>query len=163
MIKVREVVALALAERAAAGIKVRQPLGRLKIKIGKFAAEKELMELIKDEVNVKEIVFDETLKTEIKLDRKLTKELRNEGFIRELIRQLQDMRKEAGFTRKNKMQLKLESKSPKINKLLLSWEKTINKETLAEKFVPGKKEVRFALEKDLNVDEGKIKAAISKK
>ena len=46
----------------------------------KLKIDKELLELIKDEVNVKEIVFDESLKTEIKLDKKITSQLSKKAF-----------------------------------------------------------------------------------
>ena len=103
MLKVREVVTLALAERAKAGIKVRQPLQKLKIKNGKLKIDKQLLELIKDEVNVKEIVFDRKIKKEVELDIEITPELKEEGMIREVIRNIQEMRKIAGLKPRDKI------------------------------------------------------------
>ena len=94
MEEVRRVVSLALEARARANIKVRQPLARLKIK---KAIHDELLELIKDEVNVKEIVTDGSLTEPVSLDTTLTPELREEGELRELIRTIQDLRKEKGL------------------------------------------------------------------
>ncbi|MBU1102832.1 hypothetical protein KJ853_04255, partial [Patescibacteria group bacterium] len=64
--------------------------------------------------------------------------------------------------RANKMQLKLETKNQALAKLFDSWEKFIGKETLAKKFEPGKREVKFDLGKELVVEGEKIKAAIKK-
>ncbi|MDO8558961.1 MAG: class I tRNA ligase family protein [bacterium] len=91
MIKVREIVALALAERAKAGIKVRQPLASLLVP---DKIDKELSELIKDEVNVKKIIFSNALI----LDTKITPELKKEGELREIIRNIRDLRKEIGVS-----------------------------------------------------------------
>jgi isoleucyl-tRNA synthetase len=97
MARVRGIVALALAERAKVGIKVRQPLPLLKIRDVKIKLEGELLGLIKDEVNVKEIVFNEKLEKEIELDVQITPEQKEEGTVRDIIRSIQKMRKEAGL------------------------------------------------------------------
>lgn len=91
---VRELVTLALESRTKAGLKVRQPLAKLTIKT---ELAKELREIIKDEVNVKEVAVDTDLADLIDLDITLTDELRKEGEVRELIRQIQDWRKETGL------------------------------------------------------------------
>jgi len=161
MVKAREIVALALAERTASGIKVRQPLRELKIKAADLKGSKELLELVRDEVNVKEILFDETLKEKIKLDKKISKELKEEGIIRELVRQIQEMRKQAGLTRKDKIQISFETKDKNLQKLFAKWEALIFRETLAEKFY-GEKLTKFDLEKDFAAEEAKAKIGIKR-
>lgn len=91
---VRGVVASALAERAKVGIKVRQPLSKLQITNYKLQKEKELLKLIKDEVNVKNIGFGKTLA----LDTQITPELKKEGEKREIVRNVKDLRKELGLS-----------------------------------------------------------------
>ena len=103
MEKVREICSLALQKRAEKGIKVRQPLSKLQISNFKF--QNELLDLIKDEVNIKEVVINEKLKEKIKLDTKITPELKEEGMVREFIRQIQALRKKAGLTPKNKIRV----------------------------------------------------------
>jgi len=105
--EVRSMVALALAERAAKAIKVRQPLALLKVKNTKSTIRNnhELLDLIKDEVNVKEIVFDGTIEKQIVLDTTLTPELKEEGVVRELVRAIQDFRKELGLKPDNTVSL----------------------------------------------------------
>jgi len=94
MEKIREIITEALALRAEAGIKVRQPLAELKIK---NKLDEDLLELIKDEVNVKKITFSK----EVKLDTKISKELEQEGRYRELVRNVNKIRKEMKFTPKD--------------------------------------------------------------
>jgi len=108
MTNVRKIASLALEARTKAGIKVRQPLQKLKVKSLKFKVDKDLLDILKDEVNFKEIIFDNKIKDEIKLDTKITPGLKAEGQLRELIRIVQDLRKEAGYTPKDKIYLWLE-------------------------------------------------------
>ncbi len=97
MSETRRVVSLALEARAKAGIKVRQPLSKLYIKSVLFQNKKSCLELILDEVNVKEIVFDPDITAEVVLDTDITEELREEGNFREFVRFVQDMRKKAAL------------------------------------------------------------------
>jgi isoleucyl-tRNA synthetase len=90
----RDVVTLALEERQKANIKVRQPLALLRIKNN---LPSEYLEVIKDEINVKEVLVRETLDTEVALDIALTDELIAEGGMRDLVRSIQEKRKEAGL------------------------------------------------------------------
>lgn len=91
MAVVRELASKGLELRERAGIKVRQPLAS-------FTADVELPEELKtilaDELNVKEIKTG----TEAALDIELTPELKEEGLVRELVRRIQDWRKEQGLT-----------------------------------------------------------------
>ncbi len=105
MDEVRTIVGLALAERMVKAIKVRQPLASLKIKNkkSKIQNEEELLGLVKDEVNVKEVIFDETINSEVELDTNLTEELREEGLVRELIRAVQAERKAQGLIPQDKI------------------------------------------------------------
>jgi len=101
MVKVREICSSALQKRAEAGIKVRQPLNKLKVKSPKLKVE--LSDLIRDEVNIKEMVFDPKLKENIELDTKITPELKEEGMVREFVRQIQVLRKKQGLIPKDKI------------------------------------------------------------
>ncbi|MEK9186091.1 MAG: class I tRNA ligase family protein, partial [Patescibacteria group bacterium] len=94
MSEVRKIVSLGLEARAKAGVKVRQPLQILKINSQGQSLKPakdcpcELLDLIKDEVNVKEIIFVEKLEKEVELDLKITPELKLEGEARDLMRAL---------------------------------------------------------------------------
>jgi len=96
MQSVREICEYGHAERRKAGIKVRQPLAHLTVR-GRSALPEELVTLIKDELNVKAVSFEEgNGNLELALDTEITDDLRLEGVARELVRQIQDARREAG-------------------------------------------------------------------
>jgi isoleucyl-tRNA synthetase len=92
MDRTRAIVSLGLEARAKSGIKVRQPLASASTLIGNA-----YVDLIRDELNVKE-VFDSKEENNVTLDTVITPELKLEGQARELIRNLQDMRKKAGLS-----------------------------------------------------------------
>jgi isoleucyl-tRNA synthetase len=96
MAATRTLVSRALEARDKAGIKVRQPLGRLEIRSGFWKLSPALLEVVKEEVNVKE-VREAPIAEEIKLDTTLTPELQEEGFARDITRAIQSARKEAGL------------------------------------------------------------------
>jgi isoleucyl-tRNA synthetase len=93
MKETRILVSLGLEARAKAGIKVRQPLSKLKVKSVKLEGREEYKVLIMDEVNVKEVVFDSGMTDAIELDTNLTPELREEGMMRDIVRSIQELRK----------------------------------------------------------------------
>ncbi len=103
----RQLVTLGLEARQKAGIKVRQPLQSLKVKSLKL--EEAYIEILKDELNVKEIVEDATLEQDVLLDTHITPELRSEGQYRELVRAVQDMRKKAGLNPSDTIVLSIET------------------------------------------------------
>ncbi len=163
MERVREVVTKGLAERAKAKIKVRQPLARLEVKDLRLKLEVELLDLIKEEVNVKEIVFDSKIKGEAELDTRITPELREEGIIREIIRQIQEMRKIAGFKPKDKILLNYFG-SDELNRILEKNKNFILREGKIKNLAQKEKEKElFAAEKETVVDRQKLWLAIKKK
>jgi isoleucyl-tRNA synthetase len=98
----RDVISQALELRASSTIKVRQPLGTLTItkELGK-----DYIELVKDEVNVKEVIVGE----ELYLDTTITSALKTEGDARELIRVIQSMRKKAGLNAEDEINLSIDT------------------------------------------------------
>ncbi|MEK7460174.1 MAG: class I tRNA ligase family protein [Patescibacteria group bacterium] len=98
MEEVRRIVSLALELRATAGIKVRQPLGKLTVKNEILKGKKPLITLVEDEVNVKDILFDNNIETEVSLDTAITPELQREGQFREMVRTVQELRKNTKLT-----------------------------------------------------------------
>ncbi len=105
---VRDIASLGLEARSKAKINVRQPLSKLKVQNAKFKIEdKNLLDLINEEVNVKEVVVDGSISTEVELDLNITPELKEEGELRDLMRAIQDRRKEQKLTIQDRPILKV--------------------------------------------------------
>lgn len=94
MRKVRDLVSSTLEIRQKAGFKVRQPLAKLTIPEN-MNLDEGYQQIIKEEVNVEEVVFSGT---ELILDTELTPELKEKGMVREFIRAVQDARKKANLS-----------------------------------------------------------------
>ncbi len=93
---IRGVVAETLSQRKQANSKVRQPLSKLTAFVQLPQPADDVLEVLKDEVNVKEVVWKHTTENlKVELDTNLTPELIAEGEARELIRSVQKLRKEA--------------------------------------------------------------------
>ncbi len=118
---VRKIVTLGLERRQYEKIKVRQPLAKIEIwKDSKLDGE--YLDLVKDELNVKEVVEGTNIDENILLWTEITPELKAEGDFRELVRALQDMRKDMGLTPKDSITLYIETEK--------------NGEELVKKFEP---------------------------
>lgn len=117
---VREIVTKALQLRQKANIKVRQPLGRLKV-IGNRLKE-EYIEIIKEELNVKEVILESissNLEPDIELDTDITPELKIEGDYREFLRGVQDLRKKSGLMPNDKINLDISDTAEELVKSFL--------------------------------------------
>lgn len=147
MNQARNIVSEGLQLRAQAKIKVRQPLNELRIK--KQELRDELKEIIKEEVNVKNIEIIDI--ESIELDTEITEDLRLEGQAREIIRHIQEMRKEAGYEVDNRIKVVYNGMLPVFEK----FGNLIAKETLANSIEQG--EMKDAdLEKEFKIDEDKL-------
>jgi len=107
MRKARKIASETLMARQLAGIKVKQPLEKLEIQDVNLKFDPELLDLIKDEINVKHIIYNEKLTSGFKLDTHITLDLRAEGQYRELIRAIQDIRKKEGLNPSDRIALKI--------------------------------------------------------
>jgi len=70
---------------------------------GNLKLNKELQEIIKNQLNVKKIDFKKRKEISVEIDTKITSELEAEGYARELSRQIQAFRKKLGLEKKNKV------------------------------------------------------------
>ncbi|HPC30340.1 MAG TPA: isoleucine--tRNA ligase [Candidatus Pacearchaeota archaeon] len=129
---IRAIVNLALAERQKLGIKVRQPLSELKIKNKDLNID--LLPLIEDEINVKKIIFDPFLENKIWLNPMLTEELKEEGLVRELVRQIQQIRKEMKLVPAQRIVIYYQ-KSDFFDKIILRNKKIILNEVLGDDII----------------------------
>ena len=144
MEEVRRIASVALSKRAELGIKVRQPLQKLNVKSDKLKGKKELLEILLGEVNVKEAIFDPKQKEEVVLDTKITPELREEGVVREFVRMIQDLRRDAGLHPRDVVFVMMEC-SRDIEDIIQKNEATLKKEVNA-KSIEYKKSEKFNAE-----------------
>lgn len=125
MENIRKVCALGHAQRKQLGIKVRQPLARLSIVNCQFSIEKDLLQLIREELNVKEIVLKKGKgRLKVEFDTRITPRLKAEGEARELVRRIQELRKKQGCKLDEKIIVFAPSWPPEF-------EEFIKKQTLA--------------------------------
>jgi isoleucyl-tRNA synthetase len=127
----REYIADGLSKRAAAGVKVRQPLSEVLVP----RLPDEFRSIIAEELNVKDVAWAEDSIDEtpyaVKLNTEITPELKAEGLVRELIRHIQNARKNAGFKVEDRIQLALDSTSEDLKNAYAKHKDGVMTETLA--------------------------------
>lgn len=106
MMYVRKIAETAHAKRKEAGIKLRQPLLSVLYKLPTKLSE-DLEKVLAEELNVKKVEYSKSSKIEpeVELNTKITPELAEEGQARDLIRQIQQARKEQDLTLADKTKI----------------------------------------------------------
>ncbi len=152
MAEVRRIASMGLSLRAEKGIKVRQPLASLKIKDqrSKIKIEKALLEILKDEINVKKVEYDKNIVNEIELDTVITPELREEGLVREVVRAVQDLRQGANMKPRDVLVLMIAA--PALLEGILHKNESVLKKEVNAKTIEYKKG-KFSAEIETKIDE----------
>jgi isoleucyl-tRNA synthetase len=131
MAEVREIITEGLAQRAEAGIKVRQPLQEVVV-AGIADIKPELIDIIGEELNVKNVgTVEAGSEVSVTLDLRITPELKREGTMRELVRFVQNARKNAGLNVDDRINLRIEADSEEVKRAYEDFKDTIFAETLA--------------------------------
>lgn len=108
---VQEIVSQGLKERDNAKVGLRWPLQKVIVYNKQKNVLKNFEEIIKSELNVKELELKSPASngTElvVELDIRMTKELEAEGYARELSRQVQAFRKQLGLVKDDKIELRI--------------------------------------------------------
>ena len=133
MVKVRNIVSKSLEERENVKVPVRQVLQKVTVKGIKLDVE--YGNIIKEQLNVKEIEFSEGDELIIELDTNLTPELIREGMARELVRKLNNQRKKMGLTIKDKIKLNIISDDDQLKLTIEEYAKYINESIQATEMV----------------------------
>jgi len=154
---VRKAVELGLAKRSESGIKIRQPLSELSV-YG-LNLNESVLAIIANEVNVKKVLINKSSEIKVELNTEITEKLKLEGALRELVRTINGMRKDAGLTIKDNIKIKWESEGEIARKVfsdpLLSEE--LKKSTITQQLQEEKSE-----EKPVNINGEKVKLQIEK-
>jgi len=139
----RKAIEIGLSIRAEKGIKVRQPLALAEIGIKDIQLESQYLELIADELNVKEVKVvngknGKLLKKEegeitVGIDIELTPDLQKEGNMREMVRYIQNARKKAGYDVEDRISLWYEGSE----EIFEDFKEIISKEVLATEIKKG--------------------------
>ena len=147
MVQVRTFITAGLAIRKSENIRVRQPLATVTVPGAQL--DPDLESLIRDELNVKAVRYEPG--AAVSLDLVITEPLKHEGWAREMMRAIQDLRKEAGFTVGQTAEVKWHTDNVQAGTALESWTEAIARDTnshvqrgAADSSVKGQKE--FELE-----------------
>ncbi|HEX7963150.1 MAG TPA: isoleucine--tRNA ligase [Candidatus Saccharimonadales bacterium] len=159
---VKRVVAEGLSQRAANKLKVRQPLQKVMVTgAPQFVETKRAVydPIIVDELNVHELSWQTGGDFSVTLDMKITPELKREGMMREVVRNVQSSRKTAGLEVDDRIRLSLTTADDELRKAIDEHKGTIEAETLASELVSGK---TFAYETVCTVDGIELTVALEK-
>lgn len=134
----RKIVEMGLAIRAEKRIKVRQPLSLLQMAGGELSDA--LQQIVADELNVKEVkILGKKGELKVELDTAITPELKKEGLAREIIRTINQKRKEMDLTIKDKVVVKYQTNDKLLQEVFAEFGEEIKKAVLAEKLEEGER------------------------
>lgn len=151
---IREAITTGLAERAQQGIKVRQPLKSATVWNAFNTAEagenlQDYLEIIREELNVKEIKVkrsgdhreNHSVAPHMEIDTEITPDLKREGQMREIVRNVQQARKQADLEVDDRILLALQTDDDDLQAVLddQALIQTIRMETLATGPLEGSK------------------------
>lgn len=156
MATTKQIVEAGLAARAAAGIKIRQPLASYSTSQVKELPD-EYIEIAKDELNITELKFGEN-----KLDTELTPELKEQGLTRELVRFINSLRKNAGLTIENRVTIYYQTTSAEINAIFTKFAEQLQQDTLANKIENAKPELAENLQTEVKVNDATVWLGLKK-
>lgn len=141
MADIRRGIESGLSQRAAAKLKVRQPLQSAHVHMSHAPDSAETtrhyVQIIREELNVREATVSQAAEDtgmksiETELDLKLTPSLKREGMMREVIRNVQSARKQADLNVDDRIKLALITPDKELSKAIEEHKGTIVAETLA--------------------------------
>lgn len=131
MIVVRRLISKALEARRVTGMPVRQPFASVTFRYDKLGID--MLDVVKDELNVKSIYFESGLDVDVQFDTELTDSLVEEGKFRAIVRALQDARKKAGLNINEFVGARITA-SVEEKKIIEKYRDDIIKQTLINKF-----------------------------
>jgi len=137
---VRQASSAGLEKRAAAGLPVRQVLAKATVAAVQ-AFEPWMKEIVAEELNVEVVESRQVAEAKdagVELDTVLTPELRRKGAVRELVRNVNDLRKQAGLTVKDRIVLFHDTSSDFWKQVLAEAGAKLKQDVLAERLEDGR-------------------------
>ena len=156
---VRQAVNDGLSQRAELNIKVRQPLSRATVMTSNELSNG-LQSIIAEELNVKKVVVKKAETLKVELDTNITQDLKNEGLAREIIRNIQQARKDAGLDVENHLELVLQCQSDELLAAIKQCENLIKNEVLATTLTINSKV--FDYQKDIKIESFELTISLAK-
>lgn len=159
---VRDLINDGLAQRSAAGIKVRQPLQKISVGgvLSVMGEDSEVLTpIILEELNIKELIDLRDEKSSAVLDTTLTPALKREGSMRELIRLVQNSRKVAELNVDDHIKLCISTNSSTLTKVVVEFRTEIMQETLATTLVTDKK---YKYQAEMSINEENLNISLEK-
>jgi isoleucyl-tRNA synthetase len=169
---VRQAVELGHSLRKEHGFRVRQPLSQFVIKEAEF--DQTFLDILKEEMNVQEVVAVTRMPSgqefaakeyggvQVALDTTVTDELKELGVIRELVRQVNAMRKDASLTINDIIMVYYDIADKVLTGILVHYKTVICRDTLAVDCLRGVPD-NVDLKKLLNISGKKATLAIKKR
>ncbi|MBU2639749.1 MAG: isoleucine--tRNA ligase [Nanoarchaeota archaeon] len=161
----REIIQEILAQREKNQIGVRWPLSKVTIQTKdlKVMEALELFEtLILRQTNIKELVLEEEKtsgKFKLEIETKMDKDLLAEGFSREMMRRVQDLRKKAKLSKEDEIDLVIVDH----NNILKKFEKDIKEKVGAKEIEIGRSEKKkYEFEEEFKIRDKRFKIGLKK-
>ncbi len=146
----RKIVELGLSARAEAGLKVRQPLQYVRYQIEKLSED--LEQIIAQELNVKEVKHTESVQEQndrvvkedgeirVGLNTEITHDLKKEGLLREVVRTINQMRKEQGLSREHQVRVSYRTDDELLKSVFVDFDEELKRLVLAKGIEEGEGE-----------------------
>ncbi|MDX9779085.1 MAG: isoleucine--tRNA ligase [Patescibacteria group bacterium] len=160
MLLVRQAAEMGLAARDKAGIKIRQMLSCANFQ-GGAELDAEYLELIREELNLQAVKWQGgNTNLQLDLNLEITPELKLEGYKRELVRTINLLRKEAGLSAADTINIYIKAKTDPIAWLGVIAE-DLKKATIAADLILDKNPSALAV-KELELAENNLEISISR-
>jgi len=172
MATIRKIVELGHALRDEAEVKLRQPLSEVEIEKAALKNIDELLPLAAEELNVKLVrsidriderggwIIKSANGLTVALRTEITAELKREGMMREIMRQINDLRKEAKLTPADRITLMFDIDDIEFKSILTTEKEHLAASARADEVVMERGEV--AVSRELDIDDKKLWIGVKK-
>jgi isoleucyl-tRNA synthetase len=120
-----------------------------------------LASIVAEELNVKNIITKNNSELSVELNTEITQTLKNEGIARDIIRNIQTCRKEAGLQVENRIKLTLSTGSVELKNAIDEFKNFIIQETLTEDLFSSNMTLSFS--KNVTVEGFELTIELEKK